>query len=106
MVTTSFGPGFGFGPGGRGEEPGQHRTHRREDLARVARDVTGDDHLGAEPQPREEHLHLRRRRVLSFIENDECLVKGVVRDQEVRRHVEMIFAVDEDALARLLARRA
>src|SRR2546423_8552130 len=39
------------------------------------RDVAGDDGLRAESETREEHLHLRRGRVLRLVEDDERLVQ-------------------------------
>src|SRR5882757_6343498 len=38
-------------------------------------DVPGDDHLGPEPQPGEEHFHLLGGRVLRLVENDERIIK-------------------------------
>src|SRR3954451_13661648 len=46
-------------------------TDREVDL----RDVAGDDHLGAEAEPGEEHLHLLGRGVLRLVEHDESIVK-------------------------------
>ena len=37
--------------------------------------VAGDDHLGAEAESGEEHLHLRGRGVLRLVEDDECVVQ-------------------------------
>src|SRR5579875_2564359 len=37
--------------------------------------VAGHDHLGAEPDPSEEHLHLLRRGVLGLVEDDEAVVE-------------------------------
>ena len=48
-----------------------HLAARQVDL----RDVAGDDDLRAEPEPRQEHLHLFRRGVLGLVENDERIVK-------------------------------
>jgi hypothetical protein len=39
------------------------------------RDVAGDDHLRVEAQPREDHLHLLRRRVLRLVEDDEAVIE-------------------------------
>src|SRR4051794_40760888 len=44
---------------------------RQVDLRHVAR----DDDLGAEAEPRQEHLHLLRARVLRLVEDDEGVVK-------------------------------
>ena len=38
-------------------------------------DVAGDDHLRAEAEPGQEHLHLLRRRVLRLVEDDERVVE-------------------------------
>src|SRR3990167_5676703 len=38
-------------------------------------DITGHNHLGMEPEPREEHLHLLRRGILRFVKNDERIVQ-------------------------------
>ena len=48
-------------------------------------DVAGDDHLRAEAEPGEEHLHLLRRGVLRLVQDDERVIEGVVRDEEVAR---------------------
>src|SRR3954453_2282537 len=40
------------------------------------RDVARDDHLRAEPQPRQEHLHLLGRGVLRLVEDHERVVEG------------------------------
>ena len=37
------------------------------------RSVAGNDDLGTKADTREEHLHLLARRVLGFVENDECI---------------------------------
>src|SRR5262249_49812338 len=52
-----------------------HDLHRLDEPRRPAgrqidlRDVAGDDRLRAEPEPREEHLHLLGRRVLRLVED-------------------------------------
>ncbi len=58
------------------------------------RGVAGDDGLGPEPDPGEEHLHLLGRRVLRLVEDDERRVERVVGDQEVVGHVERIRGGD------------
>ena len=42
-------------------------------------DVAGDDDLGAEPEPGEEHLHLLGRGVLRLVEDDERVVERAPR---------------------------
>src|SRR5690242_11511694 len=61
------------------------------------RDVPGDHHLRPEPEPRQEHLHLLRRRVLRLVEDHEGVVERVVGDEEVVRDVERIRGGDLDA---------
>ena len=41
----------------------------------LLRQVSGDDHSGAETDSRQEHLHLSRGGVLRFIQDDERIVK-------------------------------
>ena len=42
-------------------------------------DVAGDDHPRAEPEPRQEHLHLLRARVLGLVEDHEGVVEACGR---------------------------
>ena len=58
------------------------------------RDVAGDDHLRAEAEPRQEHLHLLRRGVLRLVEDDEAVVERVVRDEEVVGDVQRVGRSD------------
>ena len=51
-------------------------------------DVAGDDDLGAEAEPRQEHLHLLRRGVLRLVENDEVVVQGAAAHECQRRHLD------------------
>jgi hypothetical protein len=74
-------------------DPGEDVAHLDEPgrlLARQVdlRDVAGHDHPRAEPEPRQEHLHLLRRRVLGLVEDHERVVERVVSQQEVLRDVE------------------
>src|SRR6266511_5009765 len=66
-------------------------------------DVAGDHGLGVEPEPGQEHLHLLRRGVLRLVEHDERVVEGVVRHQEIIRHVQRVGRGDLDAEGLLLA---
>ena len=59
------------------------RSRRQIDL----RDVAGDDHLGMEPEPGEKHLHLFRRGILRFIENDERIVQRSASHKSQRRNL-------------------
>src|SRR5439155_19055548 len=54
-----------------------HLDQPRRLLAREVdlRDVAGHDHLRAEPEPSQEHLHLLGRRVLRLVEDDERVVE-------------------------------
>ena len=52
------------------------------------RDVAGDDHLRAEPEPRQEHLHLLGRRVLGLVEHDERVVEGATAHVRERRDLD------------------
>ena len=67
------------------------------------RHVAGHDHLRAEAEAREEHLHLLRRGVLGLVEDDEAVVQRVVRDEEVVRDVQGVCRRDGDAHGFLLA---
>src|SRR5260221_9590325 len=51
------------------------------------RDVARDDRLRAEPQAGQEHLHLLRRRVLRFVEDDEGVVQPAAAHEPDRRHL-------------------
>ncbi len=46
--------------------------------------VTRDDHLGAEPEAGEEHLHLLGRGVLRLVEDDEGVVEGAAAHERQR----------------------
>src|SRR5436305_14740450 len=56
----------------------RHHHQARIVLARQIdlRDVAGHDHLRVEAEPRQEHLHLLRARVLGLVEDDEAVVEG------------------------------
>src|SRR2546423_949560 len=58
---------------------------RQVDLGHVA----GDDHLGAEAEPRQEHLHLLRARVLRLVEDDEGVVQGAAAHEGERRDLDL-----------------
>ena len=60
------------------------------------RDVARHHRLRAEPQPGEEHLHLLRRRVLRFVEDDERIVQGAAPHEREGRDL------DHPALDQLL----
>ena len=72
----------------------QDLPHRHEP-ARAAvrqvdlRHVAGDDHLRAEAQPREEHLHLLGRGVLRLVQDDERVVEGAAAHEGQRRHLDL-----------------
>src|SRR3954451_20074700 len=51
-------------------------------------DVTRHDHLRVEPEPREEHLHLLRARVLSLVEDDERVVERAPAHVSQRRDLD------------------
>src|SRR5262245_56378764 len=57
---------------------------RQVDLGHVAR----DDDLRAEPEPRQEHLHLLGARVLRLVENDERIVQRATPHERERRHLD------------------
>ena len=48
----------------------------------------GDDHLRAEPEPRQEHLHLLGRRVLRLVEDDERVVERPAAHERERRDLD------------------
>src|SRR5580704_7469530 len=56
--------------------------HRVDQTAALAggqvdlREIAGNNHLGIETLPREHHLHLLRRTVLGFVQNDETVVQS------------------------------
>src|SRR5437762_381966 len=52
-------------------------------------DVAGDDGLRAEAETREEHLHLRGRRVLRLVEDDEGLVQRAATHVRQRRDLDL-----------------
>src|SRR5581483_5903980 len=52
------------------------------------RHVTGDHHLGVEPQPGEEHLHLLRAGVLRLVEDDEAVIQGAAPHERQRCHLD------------------
>ncbi len=51
-------------------------------------DVAGDDHLRAEAEPGEEHLHLLGRRVLRLVEHDERVVERATAHVRERRDLD------------------
>ena len=51
-------------------------------------DVAGDDDLGAEPEPGQEHLHLLGRGVLRLVEDDERVVEGAPAHVGQRRDLD------------------
>ena len=51
-------------------------------------DVAGDDHLRAEAEPGEEHLHLLGRGVLRLVEDDERVVEGAAAHVRQRRDLD------------------
>ena len=57
---------------------------RKVDLGHVA----GDDDLRAEPEPRQEHLHLLGRRVLRLVEDDERVVQRPAAHERERRDLD------------------
>ena len=52
------------------------------------RDVARDDHLRAEPEPGEEHLHLLGRGVLRLVEDDEGVVERAAAHERERRDLD------------------
>ena len=52
------------------------------------RDVSGDDHLRAEAEAGQEHLHLLRRRVLRLVEDDEGVVQRAPAHERQRRDLD------------------
>ena len=79
-----------------------HRDEPRDSLLKIdLSDVPGDDGLRVEAEPREEHLHLRRRRVLRLVEEHEAVVERAAAHERQRRHLDL--AVLEQFLE--LARR-
>ena len=85
-------------------------SHRRTQPGRRAtgqvhlRDVAGDNDLRPEAQPGQEHLHLLAGGVLRLVENDERVVEGVVREQEILGDVERVRSRHLDAYRFLGAR--
>ena len=66
-------------------EPGQPRAAAGDvDLG----DVAGDDDLGPEADPGEEHLHLLGRGVLGLVEDDEAAVEGPAPHEGQRGHLD------------------
>ena len=51
-------------------------------------DVAGDDHLRAEAEPGQEHLHLLGRRVLRLVEDDERVVERAAAHEGERRDLD------------------
>ena len=51
-------------------------------------DVAGDDHLRAEAEPGEEHLHLLGARVLRLVEDHERVVEGAAAHEGQRRDLD------------------
>ena len=68
-------------------------------------DVAGDDHARVEAEPGQEHLHLLGAGVLRLVEDDEGVVEGVVRNEEIVSDVERVGRRDLDAHRLRLARR-
>src|ERR1019366_6968245 len=81
---------------------------RREvDLRHVAR----DDGLAAEPEAREEHLHLLGRRVLGLVQDDERVVERAAAHEGKRRNLDDVslehaadLVVSEDVVKRVVQR--
>src|SRR5262249_61561275 len=83
-----------------GELDERDAVDRREDLAHLdqagcllARQVDlghvpGHDHLRAEAEPGQEHLHLFRRRVLCLVEDHEAVVEGAPAHEGKRSHLD------------------
>ena len=53
------------------------------------RDVARNNHLGMETKPGEKHLHLLRRGVLRFVENDERIVQCTAPHKAERRNLDV-----------------
>src|ERR1019366_8358343 len=75
------------------------------------RDVARHDGLAAEPEAREEHLHLLGRRVLGFIEDHEGVVERTTTHEGERRDLDDValehaadFFVAEDVVKRIVQR--
>ena len=51
-------------------------------------DVAGDHHLGVEPHPGQEHLHLLGGSVLGLVEDDEGVVQGAAAHEGQRRDLD------------------
>ena len=77
----------------------EHVAHVHEARALLARQVdlrhvAGDDDLRAEPEPRQEHLHLLGRGVLRLVEDDEAVVQRAAAHERERRDLDRA-AVDQ-----------
>ena len=68
-------------------QPGD-RAVRQIDLFEIAR----HHHARAKAEPREEHLHLRPRRILRLIEDDERILERAPTDVGERRHLDELAA--------------
>ena len=85
-------------------------AHDDEPGALVARqvdlgDVAGDDHLRAEAEPGQEHLHLLGRGVLRLVEDDERVVERAAAHERERRDLDhAALDVGVDALRRRACR--
>src|SRR5579859_996739 len=69
-----------------GDEP-RGLVARKVDLRHVA----GHDDPRPEAEPRQEHLHLLRARVLGLVEDDERVVQGAAAHERERRHLDRAF---------------
>ena len=70
------------------------RLHRLDETRRAARrqvdlrHVAGDDGLCAEPEPRQEHLHLLGSRILRLVQDDERIVQRPAAHEGDRRDLD------------------
>ncbi len=81
MPSTSARSVERFGEAGAG-------PRRQIDLGRIA----GHDHARAFAEPGQEHLHLHRRRVLRFVEDDKGARQGAAAHERDRRHLDLAGA--------------
>ncbi len=84
---------------------GRAKARRRATRQVHLRDVARDNDFRAEPEPREEHLHLLGSGVLRLVEDDEGVIEGVVREQEILGDIERVLGGDADAHGFLGTRR-